>query len=77
MSEKAKTAATRYLLEMGVQLLTGKMVKDYNGHTLLLSDGQEIPSSTVIWAAGVKGNFIEGIPNEVRMLGRAYSGRTK
>lgn len=69
MSEKAKTAATRYLLEMGVQLLTGKMVKDYNGHTLLLCDGQEIPSSTVIWAAGVKGNFIEGIPNEVRMPG--------
>src|SRR4030095_13921465 len=36
-------------------------VKDYDGKNILLQDGQTIPSATVLWAAGVKGNIPDGV----------------
>jgi NADH:ubiquinone reductase (H+-translocating) len=62
MSDKAKTASRKYLQKMGVQLLTEKFVTAYDGVTLDLSSGERLHSKTVIWAAGVTGNFIGGLP---------------
>lgn len=62
MSENAKKASMKYLSEMGVTIITETFVTKYNGETAVLSNGKEIKTKTVIWAAGVCGNKIEGIP---------------
>jgi NADH dehydrogenase len=51
---------------MGVEVLTGTAVQDYDGRKAILRDGQTIPTSLLIWAAGVRGNVPPGIdPNLV------------
>lgn len=62
MSELAKKTSRKYLEEMGVQLITETFVKNYDGLTLELSNGNTLQSKTVIWAAGVIGNKIVGLP---------------
>ncbi|MCC6447675.1 MAG: NAD(P)/FAD-dependent oxidoreductase, partial [Chitinophagaceae bacterium] len=64
MSEKSQTASMNYLMKMGVQVITGVFVKDYDGKIATLSNGQNIESVTMIWAAGVTGNKIDGLPKE-------------
>lgn len=61
MSEKSSADAVRYLSKMGVKVMTKTVVKDYDGDCVLLANGDSIPSNTVIWAAGIKGNVPEGI----------------
>ena len=64
MSSKSQTASQKYLQKMGVQLLTEKFVTAYNGNTLILSNGDKLNTKSVIWAAGVTGNYIEGAPTD-------------
>lgn len=64
MSSTAKTASRRYLEEMGVNVLTETFVKNYDGNILELNNGDTIQAKTVIWAAGVIGNTIKGLPDE-------------
>ncbi len=73
MSDTARNASRKYLEIMGVQLLTEKFVTEYNGNTLTLSNGDKIPSKTVIWAAGVTGNKVKGLPADCF----AHSNRIK
>ena len=65
MSHNAKAASRKYLLEMGVTIRTEIFVKDYDGQILTLNNGETIKTKTVIWAAGVTGNLIEGFPDQV------------
>jgi NADH dehydrogenase len=62
MSDLAKSASKKYLQKMGVELLPETIVKNYDGETLLLDNGKKIKTKTVIWAAGVTANTLEGIP---------------
>lgn len=62
MSNNARKASQKYLAKMGVHLLTEKFVTAYDGNKLTLSDGETINTRTVIWAAGVTANSIEGLP---------------
>ncbi|MBN1251290.1 MAG: NAD(P)/FAD-dependent oxidoreductase [Bacteroidales bacterium] len=62
MSKTAKNASKTYLQKMGVELLTEKFVVNYNGEILQLNNGETIKTKTVIWAAGVTSNTIEGLP---------------
>ena len=64
MSEKAKSASKSYLTKMGVEILTEKIVKDYDGQKVILNNGNVIHSKTVIWAAGVTGNILTGFSGE-------------
>ena len=41
-----------------------KFVTAYNGDKLTLSVGETINTRTVIWAAGVTANSIEGLPDD-------------
>lgn len=66
MSMNAKLASEGYLRNMGVTIRTECFVKDYDGNQLTLSTGEVISTATVIWAAGVTGNRIEGIAEESR-----------
>ncbi|OFY85828.1 MAG: NADH dehydrogenase [Bacteroidetes bacterium RIFCSPLOWO2_12_FULL_35_15] len=61
MSDKAKVASGKYLLEMNVTILTETFVKNYDGEILTFKDGNSIKTKTVIWAAGVIGNTIQGL----------------
>lgn len=61
MTEVSSERSKKYLLKLGVKLMTGSHVKDYDGNKVYLQDGQVINTSTVIWAAGIKGNIPEGI----------------
>ncbi|MGM0375841.1 MAG: NAD(P)/FAD-dependent oxidoreductase [Bacteroidota bacterium] len=69
MSQQSGEAAARYLKKMGVILQTNTFVKDYDGETLTLSSGETIKAKTVIWAAGVTGRTIDGLPDNVSAPG--------
>lgn len=64
MSETAARKAFKYLRDFNVNILLNTMVDSYNGKTVRLSNGELLPSQTLIWAAGVKGNIIPGLPGE-------------
>jgi NADH dehydrogenase len=61
MSEISSDRSKKYLEKLGVKVMTGSHVKDYDGKNIHLQDGQTISSATVLWAAGVKGNIPDGI----------------
>jgi len=61
MSERSSMQSKKYLEKLGVKVMTGAHVKDYDGKNVLLGDGQSIPSATVLWAAGIKGNIPDGV----------------
>lgn len=61
MSEASSRQSKEYLEKLGVTLLTGTLVKDYDGKDVFLQEGGTIPSGLVIWAAGIKGNVPGGI----------------
>jgi NADH dehydrogenase len=69
MSEKSSEQSMKYLQRLGVNVMTGSMVKDYDGKNVLLNNGEKIPSQTVIWAAGIKGNIPEGVDKDLIMKG--------
>lgn len=65
MSENAKIVSKMYLKNMNVNIITEVFVIDYDGTNLTLNNGNIIKTKTVIWAAGVIGNTIEGLPTDV------------
>ncbi len=64
MSPGASAAAEKFLKELGVTLWLDKVVTDYDGETVQINDGSSIRADKVIWAAGITGNTIEGLPKE-------------
>ncbi len=75
MSEESQNMSEKYLIEMGVQLLSGEFVTDYDGHNVTMKSGKSIPSNNVIWAAGVTGNVIEGLSSEQIVRNRYITDR--
>ena len=65
MSPQASAKAETYLRELGVQLWLDKVVTGYDGQTVTVDDGSTIRTDKVIWAAGITGNKLEGIPATV------------
>lgn len=64
MSDDAKKDSRKYLEELGVDVRTETIVNSYDGNVAILSTGEKIPTKNLIWAAGVIGNVIEGLPQE-------------
>ena len=64
MSENAAAKAKEYLEAMGVTLYNGVRVKSFDGELLEINDGRKIRTRNVLWAAGVVGQFPEGISEE-------------
>jgi NADH dehydrogenase len=62
MSAASKKDSEHYLKGMGINLISSTFVKSYDGTKLSLSNGHEIQTKTVIWAAGVTPNTIQGLP---------------
>ncbi|MEW6286829.1 MAG: NAD(P)/FAD-dependent oxidoreductase [Chloroflexota bacterium] len=52
--DELRKATLRLLQKKNVDVRFGARLTDYNGQRVLLADGTEIPSYTLIWTAGVK-----------------------
>lgn len=61
MSKEASDKALEYLEAMGVKVHLSCAVKSYNGYEVMLNTGEKLISRTLVWAAGVKGNPIDGL----------------
>ncbi len=75
MSQEAQNKSETYLKDLGVELMAGERVTDYNGDRVFLESGKEIPSNNVIWAAGVTGNVIPGLNPEIMVRNRYKTDR--
>jgi NADH dehydrogenase len=69
MSEKAANTAQKYLEEMGVVIYNDVHVKSFDGESLVIDDGRIIKTRNVLWAAGVTGQYPEGISKENTVRG--------
>ena len=69
MSDKASTAALRYLQELGVKVKLNALVNDYDGEHVSTNNGDRIHSKKVIWAAGITGNTVAGLPSDAIVRG--------
>jgi len=63
MSEEASAKAEQFLNELGVKLHIDKLITDYDGKTATTADGMTIRTKKVIWAAGIIGNRVDGLPD--------------
>jgi NADH dehydrogenase len=64
MSGESKKMSRKYLEDLGVNVMTETLVDNYDGHTVTLKSGKTIEAKNVIWAAGIAGVALEGIPKE-------------
>ncbi|WP_305981908.1 NAD(P)/FAD-dependent oxidoreductase [Roseivirga thermotolerans] len=64
MSEKSSAKAELYLKDFDVDVRLNTRLVSYDGRDVVLTDGTVIPAKTVIWAAGVTGNIMDGLPKE-------------
>ena len=69
MSDVSGQKALEYLQGMGVDVHLNKAVKSYDGHEVVFASGEKLIRRNLIWAAGVKGQPINGIKPE--SIGRA------
>jgi NADH dehydrogenase len=69
MSPQASAKAESFLQSMGVTIWFNKIVADYDGKTLTMQDGSTIQTQKVIWAAGITGNRLEGLPDSLYTRG--------
>lgn len=65
MSAESSAQSRKYLENLGVEVLTNTFVKNYDGEMVALSNGVGITTKTLIWAAGIRANSIDGINPEV------------
>ena len=69
MSPKSSQDSLEYLQKLKVIVMTQTIVKNYDGKTVTMQNGNTISSSLVIWAAGIKGNIPGGIDKNVIVKG--------
>lgn len=64
MSKKSSKLAHKYLEKLNVKLHLGLSVKGYENYEAQISNGETIKTRTLIWAAGIAANKINGLPSE-------------
>lgn len=62
MSKKSQSEAYRVLTKLGVRILFNTAVKDYVNGQVVLSNGNSIPTPSLLWTSGVVGREVPGIP---------------
>lgn len=64
MSNEASAHAVKYLESLGVEIIFNAAVKDYDGETVKVEGYPDFKTKTLVWAAGIKPNAIDGIYSE-------------
>ncbi|OUD37353.1 NAD(P)/FAD-dependent oxidoreductase [Flavobacterium sp. FPG59] len=72
MSVDSQKMSKKYLEDLGVIVMTNTLVSHYDGETVSLQNGEIIRSKNVIWAAGITGNTLEGIPTSALTRGNRF-----
>jgi len=62
MSKASQDDASNYLNELGVKVLTNTAMKRFENGRAYYSDTEFIPTENMIWAAGVNGTALPGLP---------------
>ncbi|GHA74411.1 NAD(P)/FAD-dependent oxidoreductase [Pontibacter akesuensis] len=70
MSAEASEKTHKYLKELGVEMRLNTLVESYDGETATFKSGEQIRTNTLIWAAGVAGALIPGLPETSVERGR-------
>jgi len=70
MSGRASEKAKQYLEQMDVNVWLEQAVQTYDGKKVIFKNGKELLAETLIWAAGVKGNTVEGVDESKMERGR-------
>lgn len=70
MSEESQKASLKYLKELGAEVFLEQIVTDYDGEKVTFKNGDVIHSKNVIWAAGVTGNVIKGLSEDIMVRNR-------
>lgn len=65
MSDEASMKSKEYLESLGVIVRNGVRITDFDGKYAYTQSGEKIRTNNVVWAAGIKGNSIEGFSKEV------------
>ena len=69
MSGEASIKSKEYLERLGVIVRNGVRVTDFDGKYVYTNTEEKIRTNNVVWAAGIRGNSIEGFPKEVYAAG--------
>ncbi len=69
MSKKSQDQSKEYLEKLGVKVMLNSKLESYDGKTIVLASGEKIETSTVIWAAGIRGNVPAGIDTTLIVRG--------
>lgn len=69
MSVEAGEKALKFLEKLGIKVMLNKRVTEFDGTFVKTKDGESIRAHKVIWAAGITGNHIPGLPQEVKAPG--------
>jgi NADH:ubiquinone reductase (H+-translocating) len=70
MSANASAKARLFLEKLGVKIMFGDYVSDYDGETVTMKSGGQLKSKKVIWAAGIIGNAVKGLPETAFVRGK-------
>jgi hypothetical protein len=68
-SIKIPKRAKRDLQKLGVDIRLNTLVQSFNGKQVELSNGEFVESRSLVWALGVKGNIIQGLPEVSSIYG--------
>lgn len=72
MSEDSRKMSRKYLEAFGVIVKTNTIVSNYDGKIVTLQNQETIEAKNVIWAAGITGNILNGIPKESITRGNRF-----
>jgi NADH dehydrogenase len=64
MSDQASKKAEDFLINLGVCVWKDLIVTNYDGETVTTTSEEQFNAATVIWAAGVEGQMIDGLKSE-------------
>jgi NADH dehydrogenase len=64
MSPVSSEKAHQYLKKLDVNVYLNAQVSGADGESVMIHNGNEIPTKTLVWAAGVIGNRVSGLRDE-------------
>ena len=69
MSSAASEKALAFLKKLGVRVILKDRVVDFDGAKVTFKSGDTVNCRNLIWAAGIKGNMLEGLAPECQARG--------